>query len=226
MALAPGLVVNESGTPSTPKFVKIAFIGRTTESNTLLKPMNIITHWRVQTVLPGGSMAALLANMQAAFATVLTDCCTSDYELVQIEGQYLDAPNFIPVIDPVGFTGAIATDRKASFVAGVIRKLTGVPSRNCRGSMHVGALPEAFTTKDQLNSTGQTAYNALRTAWNGAASAGIDDGAQVWFPIVLSATRSDLFSTPCLFTYAPVTSHTLNLRIGTMKRRKETGTIA
>lgn len=221
MALVPGPFNNVSGTPVTPQFAQVSWIGHTVEGNTTIKACNQVTYWRTATPAAGGNMGGLASTLQTQFGALVQACAADSYTLDIIRAKFIDNPLTIPVDNPVNLQGAVTTDRAASFTAAVIRKNTTVPSRNFRGSIHYGALPETFTTTDRLNATGQTAFNALLAAWNAAVVNGVNDSVQLWFPIVLSPTLSNMFANPGIYSGAAVTTHTLNLRLGTMKRRKE-----
>jgi len=217
-----GRFVNQVGTPASPQFARIVLEGIVTESNASIRAdFNVFD---LATVAPavGGDLTLLVDAFDSAITSALVACKSDSYTLVRLVGQFMDDPTSGKVFQTSGSTGTITTDRSASFNAGVIRKLTGLTGRSYRGSTHVGALPEAFTTKDQLNATGQTAYNALVTAM-GTLLSGISDGTNLFTPIVLSSIQSNLIANPSIFTGAWVTSFALNLRIGTMKRRKERG---
>jgi len=223
MATFNGYFGPVTGTPAAPQFAKVAFLGHTVESGGESKAMNVITHWRTPVPLPGSAEYLLGAAIQTAFSAAWVACFTNDYTLDNIGVKFLDNPLNPEVLTADGTTGTITTDRGPSFQAIVLRKLTGVPSRNYRGSMHHGAVPESFTTKDDVNATGQTAYNALKAVWNGILTTGISDGFSTWYPIVLSSTLSSLLSNPAIFWGAWQNDTSLNLKVGTMKRRKEKG---
>jgi len=221
MGLTPGAVVNESGSLTNPRFIRTALRGSTTEANGTTKPMINVLDWYVQVPLPGGTLATFIANLMGFIQVDYLGCMSSTYNLDDVSAKYLDNPLNIPTISVIGAPGSIATDRAASFTAGTIQKLTTVPSRNFRGAMHIGALPEAFTTTDHLNATGIAAYTSLDADLTGLVTSGVSDGAAVAYPIIISQTLSDLFASPAVFTYAPITSFFTNTRIGTMRRRKE-----
>lgn len=221
MALAPGAVLNVSGSLTNPKCTRLAIIGHTLESNGTSKQMvNVLDFW-CPTPLPGGALATFITSYQGFTETLYLACLSIDYTIDAYVAKYLDNPLSIPAVLPVSASGGVSGDRAASFTSGVIQKNTTVPSRNFRGAMHIGALSESFTTKDILNSTGTAAYNPLASALTGLVTSGVSDGAQAWFPIILSTTLSNLFAAPAIFSYAPIVTFTTNLTIGTMKRRKE-----
>jgi len=223
MALTPGAVINQSGSLTVPRFIRLAIVGHTTESNASIKAMVNVLDWYIQTPLPGGSLAAFLANFQASFETAYLTCLSDTYTLDKYVAKYLDNPANIPVELAVATPGLVNTDRGPSFQAVTIQKPTTVPSRNFRGSMHIGAVPESFTTTDELNGTGTAAYNPLTGVLAGMVTAGVNDGSQTAFPIIISATRSTLLTSPAVISYAPITDFTLQTIVGTMKRRKQKG---
>jgi len=146
---------------------------------------------------------------------------TADYTLLNLVLQYIDDPLSVKTTVNRNNAGTAGGDRGPSYQAGVIRKQTTIPGRSYRGSIHFGAVPESFTTKDQLNAgTGQPAYNTMLADFT-TSLAGISDGVDLFYPYVLSTIQSTLTSVPAVITGAWVTSFDLNTRLGTMKRRKE-----
>lgn len=221
--LPSGAFRNVSGNLASPIFAEIAINGHTTESNGSLKPVVNVTHWKALTPFPGGSAATLGASLQAVVEVAMQGVTTTDFAIDNYTVRMIDDPLAVPAVVLSGAAGTVTGDRAASFVAAVLRKNTGVPSRSFRGSMHFGAVPESMTTKDVLNAAGIAAYTILFTLWNGMAASGISDGVQPFFPVVISTILSNRIATPSIFTGASIQTYTLNEKLGTMKRRKEKG---
>ena len=226
MALSPGAFIRVAGTPATPQFARIVIRGITTESNATSKPCFNIIDFRCVGPGAGGSLLTLMNSFQASIETQLLACVTADYTLDSYLAKYLDNPLSLPEVKSVANPGTVSTDRGPSFNSVVVRKKSGIASRSYRGSMHFGAVPETFTTKDELNSTGLTPYNSLTAAFSNLISSGIGDGVNTFFPIIISSVQSNLLSNPAIISGAAVTSYFLNTKIGTMKRRKEKTPIA
>lgn len=210
-----------SGTPATPQFIEIVTKGYTLESNGATKPDFNIWHYRCPAPLGGGSLAGFITAWQGALQLVLTQVKTTDWTLQSIVAQYFDNPSSPKVEEAVAAPGLVSEDRGPSFQAAVIRKLTGFTGRSWRGSFHFGALPETFTTKDELNVTGQAAYAALKGAIDATIVSGVSDGVDLFYPVVFSSINSTRTTNPVVMTGAWMTSTSLNAKIGTMKRRKE-----
>lgn len=215
-----GRFVNVTGTPASPQFASLVLNGVCLMSNGASQPDINVLHFRTNTIFPGGALATLNANIWGAINGPWQAVKSDSYTLTNSIMQYMDDPTSAKDIITLGVTGTILTDRSAAFNAGVIRKLSGLVGRSYRGSIHVGSLPESFTTKDQLNVTGLAAYDALIAAM-GTWLAGVTDGVNLFYPIILSTLQSNLIANPSIFTGSYVTSFVRNLKVGTMKRRKE-----
>lgn len=216
-----------TGTPSTPKWVEMVMMGQVTASNASTLPDRNILHWYTPVPLPGGDLTTFWNNFWALIGTAWADAKSDSYNLVSAVLQYIDDPTSIKETVLVGVTGTVATDRSAQFNAGVIRKTSGLTGKNWRGSMHIGALPETFTTKDQLNaSPGSVKYQAIVDVLQGLVTTGLSDGGSTFYPVILSPTQSDRISIPAVLTASYVRDFLLNLKVGTMKRRKERGVAA
>lgn len=230
MLLAPGAFVNQPGDITDPDFLRVVFKGRQGILGPAagIKPhVNILDFRRSSAAFPGGTLATFLTNMLAVIQVELLDCMTTDFQLDTIEAVYLPDPLSIPVVDTQNAPGTIAQDPQPSFDAVTIRKRTSVPSRSFRGSMHVGSVPETFTTKNVLNATGTAAWDLLMAQMQLLVDNGVSDGAQTWAPVVLSPTLSTWNVSPRVFTGAAIETFVYNLRVGSMTRRKQkTTTVA
>jgi len=221
MPIPSGPFGPETGTPLAPKFAEITFLGHTVEANTNNKACNQVTHWRTLSSLAGGTQAQLGINVVASFSAAVAAAAADSYTLDIVRTKFIDNPLTVPDDNPCNIQGTVNTDRAASFTAAVIRKVSYVPSRNYRGSLHYGAIPETFTTTDDLNATGLAALNAIRAVWVNLLGTGLSDGTNLWYPIVLSTTLSNRIANPSIFYGAWLQTFTLNTRLGTMRRRKE-----
>lgn len=222
MPLPTGPFYNVVGTPAAPQFARIVQYGHTLEANGTSKPLVSIYDLRATLTVPGGSETTLQSSFSTAVQTAYLNCTTVDYNLDTVLTRFMDDPTNAGTVTPVNSPGGVTDDRGPSFQAAVMRKITGVSGRNFRGSTHHGAIPETFTTKDNLNATGITAFDALKAAMVTLLS-GISDGANIFYPIVLSPTLSVLTANPRIFTGSSVQDYAYNLKLGTMKRRKEKG---
>jgi len=216
-----GIFTNEPGSSPIPQFMRTIFKGYSTESNGSTKPDFNILDWRCPVPLGGVTAADIVAQMTTYIAGLKAAKPTT-WNLAGVEVQFLDNPtNPKVLVTTVAGAGSVITDRAASFNAVVIRKLSGMTGRNYMGSIHYGAVPESFTELDHVNATGITVYTVMLDELNAWAASGLDDGTNLWYPIIISSDNSDLASNPCVITGAYANSFTLNAKIGTMKRRKE-----
>lgn len=226
MSLPAGVFTNIVGTPSTPQFAEMVINGTTLESNGSTKPCIQVMHFRSLSPVGGGAAQTLAQGMLAVMSAELLACCSADYTLVSATCKFIDDPLAIVATELDGGVGTVSTDRKSSLNSVVVRKLTTIPSRSYRGSMHFGAVPESFTTKDILNGTGTTAYGTLVTAFGTLVSSGLSDGFNDFFPVVLSSILSDRVASPSVFTGANITAYFLNTVLGSMVRRKQRPPVA
>jgi hypothetical protein len=85
----------------------------------------------------------------------------------------------------------------------------------------MGPVPETMYDKDQLNALGLLTYSVnLIVPFNNLALP-FAVGADTWQLCVLSTTQCDLIANPSIFSGSLVSSCTLNVKLGTMKRRKQ-----
>lgn len=208
------------GTPATPQFMQLTLNGSTLESNGLTKKCVNILDFRCIAPIAGGNEATFAANVNGIIIAALAPCATADYTLNTYLSRFMDNPVNAGTLVVSGVVGTGAGDRGPSFQAAVIRKLSGLSGRNYRGSNHFGAIPEGFTTKDDLNVTGAAAFAALQAALS-TLLGGVTDGVNTFYPIILSPTLSTLTANPRIFGGSWVQSFSVNARLGTMKRRKE-----
>jgi hypothetical protein len=119
-----------------------------------------------------------------------------------------------------GTPGANGGDRLPSSQAVVINTKTGARGKNYRGSKHYVGCSESFTTRDELNASATPSFNSLAGIL-GTAPQFNDSAGNQWNLCVLSTSLSKLSLAPVVVTYADVTLATVNLTLGTMRRRKE-----
>lgn len=222
MLLPQDAYLNQVGDVTVPTHAQVIIRGVLTMSGGGARPHINTFDFKRATDLGAGDVAATLAenfwdivgaNYLAAVADTLT--------VTSVEAKFLDNPLAIPGAYAVGSPGTVTTDRQPSFDAVVLRKRTDVPKQNFRGSIHVGGVPESFTTSDSLNATGTAVWDDLRGAFLGIITTGVSAGVNAFAPVVLSRTLSRLDLTPAVFTGAPISSFTYNLKVGSMNRRKK-----
>lgn len=222
MLLPEGATINDVGSVAEPSYMQIIIRGLLTMSGGVTRThINTFDFRRSSPFTAGGTKANAAADFWSTVGAAYKACISNSLTVMAVIAKYLDNPLDIPVAHAVEEQGDITTDRQPSFDAVYVKRRTGVPSQSFRGSIHVGALPESFTTLEFVNSTGQTAYDGLMTALNTVVSGGVDDGQNTWAPVIISRTLSDLTLTPSVFTSAPVIDYSYSLKVGSMVRRKK-----
>lgn len=117
-------------------------------------------------------------------------------------------------------TGTNGSEPLSADTAVFQRFLTPMRGRNYQGSKHWFGVPESGTLGSELTAAQLT----LMIAVAAAIQAGFTDAAgNVWYPVVFSASLSNLLlPTPVIVT-TPVSSIVTCKTVGTMRRRKEKG---
>jgi hypothetical protein len=120
--------------------------------------------------------------------------------------------------------GSSGGDRLPTDNAVVINLATGARGRSFQGRKHFTPISESFTTGDILTGNGTTTWMNVRDAIRSTLS--IDVDGLTWNMVVLSPTLSDLTASPVVATFTDVIDASLNLTLGTMRRRKERTQVA
>lgn len=220
MAVPGPFFRNLAGNPASPMFARVTLKGHTVETDGTSRPTwNVFDFRRRGTGgMPNDSalMVEYLAQIVAACSAAFSDKYIAD----TIEQKFLDDPAFLPVSLPNDIVGAVTGDRMPSGNGCVTFRLKcNAAGRAFRGSKHFSPVAESQTTLDVLNAGAITLWNAVGAA---LLASPIDDlTGNDWDLIVLSADQSDLTVSPAIFTGAYVVTDPLNLRIGTMRRRRQ-----
>jgi hypothetical protein len=220
MAVPGPFFRNVSGTPASPQFARFTLKGHTVETDGLSRPTWNVYNFRGRSSnvnpsalsLGNAYMGQIIADLSAALST--------SYVADPSECKFLDDPALMPVTIANGIVGAIGGDRMPSGNGCVtIRLRCNAAGRNFTGSKHFSPIAESDTTLDQLNAGAQGRWNAV--AVHMLASPVTDADGNEWDLIVLSSEESDLTISPAKFTGAYVVDNPLNLRVGTMRRRRQ-----
>lgn len=212
---------NVTGTPATPQFAEIVNTILMPTSNGAVRPCVNVYHFRqftdplLQTTkaqLMAAFKTALNASLAAALNTTAVAATSKCKFLDDPDDGYEDGANWS--------VGAVTGDRLPLFNSAVVQLKTGNSGRNWRGSKHFVPISESDTTLDELVGAAITRWTAVKTALE-ACNFIVPADASNWGLIVLSETLSDRSVNPSIFTGAYMTTCSLNLKIGTMKRRKE-----
>jgi len=214
------LFQNVAGTPLNPAFAEIkAEIPITLASGAVYLAQNI-WHVRRQT----GSTAVTLAAIGTAFATLvdteLAAAMSVSAGAGQLYGRWLDSPTFGWETLSALSAGSVSGDSLPNLTTVTMQLKSGIRGRSYNGSKHFAGIAESSTTKDKLNSTGISLWDAVRDSlevWMVDA----DNAGSGFGMCVISQVLSDQVSDPCVFTGADVTDIKLNVIIGTMRRRRE-----
>jgi hypothetical protein len=162
-------------------------------------PLAVITAWQGR--VPAGVLALL----------------HDDYVGDEVKARWLDQTinpeTIVQFVNPGLKTG----DRLPAYAAVTIQLRTNQRGRSYRGSKHYGPIAEADTTSDQL-------AVAVQPAWDNVAitlAQALTVSGQVLVPVILSRTKSQVMKDPVTLNAAAITNATLNLTLGTLRRRKE-----
>lgn len=214
---------NVAGTPTEPQFAEIVLKGHSIQSDTLERPFVNILHFKRTLNVSNSDESALFdaldTALSATFMAALSEFYVGDFTRV----RFMDDPMRAAIEVASLGNGLVEDDRAPNFDAVVTRKICGgARGRSFKGSNHWGPIAESSTTKDRLSIAGAIVWSAFNDALNGIAQDGLSaSGGDLWKLIVLSPTLSNLTANPSVFTGAYVTETLLNLRIGSMNRRKE-----
>lgn len=211
------------GTPLAPLFAEVAIKAHDAQSDAINRPFVNIFHFYRLTNLTNTDEGALVAAFNTVMTSGLNGALSDQYLGDSCDVRFMDDPTRAAAVLGATANGGVAGDRYANLGAVVTRKkCAGARGRSYKGSSHWGPIPESHTTKDELNVTGLAAWAVLINDMNTSMVGGLSvTGGDVWLPIVLSATMSNLTSNPISASGAIITEFTLNTIIGTMRRRKE-----
>ena len=215
---------NEIGSATEPKFIQIKTVYPVTFSNGRVYPVTNLYHFRRA---PGTWHAVTLSQLNTAFIgnfdASLSAALQNDAGAGSIQSKFLDLPTNDYGPAGVMTQGQVSGDRLPLYNTAVCQLKTGVRGRNYKGSKHYAPVAESSTTEDNLTGAGLALWQDVRQSLEDVSDPGFmnDAAGNHWYLTVISTTLSDLVSSPCLFTGADVTEVLLNVRIGTMKKRKE-----
>lgn len=154
--------------------------------------------------------------IQTAVLGAVNSSCTATLTTV----RDLSNPNDAGASVADAAVGSNGGDRLPSSAAVVINLKTGLRGKNYRGSKHYVGCSETMTTKDELNGSGTAPFSGIASMLS-AVPVFTDSSGNQWLHCVLSTSLSRLNANPVVVTYADVTACTVNLTLGTMRKRKE-----
>jgi len=133
----------------------------------------------------------------------------------------LDPTDPIVVTTAGPLTRGRSGDTLPGFSAATVQLKTGLRGKSFRGSKHFGPVAEIDTDRDELTAT---ASNGTNWGNMGKLLAGLNDGGgNSYGPVVLSRKNSVLIGSVAdtVAVVADITEGQINLKLGTMTRRKE-----
>lgn len=124
--------------------------------------------------------------------------------------------------------GAVGGDRLPLDNNATIRRYTAIRGKSWRGNIRPAPIAESQTLADQFTPAAQALWKAVA---NGMYTP-ISDGESILYPLLISATESQLIRTPTRVAYAPLVlpgidpvtgslNAVVDLALGESKRRKE-----
>lgn len=207
--------------PDNQKFtVEIALIGSIpTGGSNIVPTVNVFHFSRTTTVNPFNKVniaGAFDTTVGAAIANALNAVWAASKETVRA----IDDADDLPTDVASTLAGAVAGDRMTTINAAYLRIRTGLRGKHYRGSKHLGPLSESDTTtpnEDIFNAGAISNFGSVSTA----IMAGFTDAdGNVWVPVVLSRSISQLRVNPTTVIINPMASCTLNKRVGRLRRRE------
>lgn len=202
--------------------VEIQSRGLIASGGSTSKATNFTYHFRRTSTAGAITHAAIDTAFQAAVgvpqAAALNARWSQHSNSVRYVDDALDAPVFFSHV----LVGGVAGDSMSTIMSVYLLLRTGLRGKSYRGCKHLAPASEADTTAatdDILNAAALARFGALGSA----ILAGFTDAnGNVWVPVILSKTLSQLLVNPTTVVKTDVTSVLVNKRLGRMKRRQVT----
>lgn len=164
------------------------------------------------------------ANVETAFNTAITPSIAAALNLrwaqTQNDVRFPDDATSVVYTHTRTTAGVITGDSMSTVLSAYLLMRTGLRGKHYRGSKHFGPLSESDTTAgadDILNAAAVTRFTAIATAIQAGFT---DSDGNVWAPVVLSKSLSQLRTNPTTIVSTFVTQILVNQRIGRMRRRE------
>lgn len=207
-----------------PHFAEVVMAGTVPESDGGLKPFVNIFHFARESGPGTGTEAQFAVALQLAWAAAWAACIANQFTGTTMSVRFMDDPLRAAVVGPNAIIGLSGGDRLPTYNAMVIQKKTYARGRSFMGSNHYGPISDSDQQLDNLTVGAQATCNAFRAILQamggGGAGFATPDGS-LWRLCVFSATLSDYTVSPIQVTGSKVQTCLLNIRLGTMKRRKD-----
>lgn len=224
MPVATPIFNRVAGTPANPQFCELVMKGHSIEADGGSKPIVNIFHFVRETGPGTGLEVDVINQFLMLIAGAMNLAFSTDYIPDVITSRFMDDPLRAPVSIVNPLVPTIAGDRLPNFNAVVIRKGTYARGRSYRGSNHYGPIAESQTLLDNLTGAASVLWGNIKdvlVAMGGTGGGVVTADGSTWRLAVFSPTLSDYTVSPILVTGSYVKDCVLNLRLGTMKRRKD-----
>jgi hypothetical protein len=184
------------------------------------RPMNLVTHWRRTSTVPGLSKSSIDTAYQAAIAVplfaALNITVTQQHNDIRFLNDATDA--YLSFTHTIA--GAVAGDRMKSTNAAFLLKRTGLRGRNYLGKQHLGPMSESDTTTGTDDIWNAGCLTRLAT-FSAALLAGFtDSNGNTWIPSVWSKIKSQIKTNPTNIVANDVTQIAVAKRVGSAKFRQ------
>lgn len=193
-----------------------------TTPNNLGRLINNVFHYRRATVGSDPIKSDLASTLDTAVLASMFACLAqSDSVPYNIGVRYLDDA-LDPQEDHAGTQpwGGTAGDRLPLTVCATVQLQTGIRGRSYRGSKHLCPIAEGDSSMDQGTVGFKTNLDTFATnchvVW-------ADSNGNLWQPIVVSAKQSQSIINQTSLTVSDITAGAANIKLGTMRHRKEKG---
>jgi len=198
--------------------VEITMRGSVPKSNGSEEIVSNVFHYSCE----AGAGTLVPANVIAIFDTTV---CAFIGPLLSVEYTALATTfrNLMSPLNPVvegalGTDGAVTGDRLPLNTAATVRLRCADRGKRFRGSKHFAPISEDDTLLDELKAATLATWTTQCAQFIASLT---DANGNLWVPIVLSRTYSNLTALTPSFVYSRITSATINKIIGTMRRRRE-----
>lgn len=181
------------------------------------KPTYNVFHFRRTTTASALSKANIATAWEASIGAAMEGALNIDYSATEITIRMIDDGDDMPSSQVVALAGTAAGERLPIHACVTMHLYTALRGQNYRGRKHFSPASEGDTTDDILVGAGLTAWQALRDA---ILAGFTDSDGNVWVPVVVSASLSQLSVNPTTVIRNDVTSVVLNKNVGSINRRK------
>lgn len=216
MPAPTGRVVNEVGDIANPKVIEIVVKALCAHNSLTVSPVINVYHYRGDDANTSPVKSSINSAFQSAVQSIVVAAIASAvYTDVTVNIRFLDDPT--DAYEEFSGTPAVGTDDTLPLRDAVLIDLaTGLRGRKYRGRKYYSPVVEDNTTKDELTTTAD--YETLTEALAEPITDGDDN---IWYPIVLNVTDSDLTASPAIMSFAYIKEAFLRLNIRSLKRRRE-----